>query len=112
MNTQILYLTVWRWHFYAGLLCIPFVLTLALAGNAGSVLAELAGNWAIVLILSGLYLRWPRDRRGNDGIRYPRLASVGRLFWRDLHAVLGFWVSAFALFLLLTGLPWTLVWNS
>lgn len=83
-----------------------------LAGNAGSVLVELAGNWAIVLILTGLYLWWPRDLQGWGGLLYPRLTLKGRLFWRDLHAVLGFWVAIFALFLLVTGLPWTLVWNS
>src|SRR5690242_13762049 len=26
-------MTVWRWHFYAGLLCIPFVLWLAATGS-------------------------------------------------------------------------------
>jgi uncharacterized iron-regulated membrane protein len=31
---------------------------------------------------------------------------------RDLHAVTGFWVAAFALLLLLTGLPWTGVWGN
>ena len=28
-----LYRTIWRWHFYAGLFCIPFVLWLALTGS-------------------------------------------------------------------------------
>ena len=27
-----LYRRLWRWHFYAGLFCIPFVLTLAASG--------------------------------------------------------------------------------
>ncbi len=27
------YRTVWRWHFYAGLICIPFVLWLAATGS-------------------------------------------------------------------------------
>ncbi|HTM95387.1 MAG TPA: PepSY-associated TM helix domain-containing protein, partial [Croceibacterium sp.] len=27
-----LYATIWRWHFYAGLFVIPFILTLALSG--------------------------------------------------------------------------------
>ena len=27
------YRTVWRWHFYAGLFCIPFVLWLSLTGT-------------------------------------------------------------------------------
>ena len=28
----IVYPTVWRWHFYAGLFCIPFVVVLAVSG--------------------------------------------------------------------------------
>ncbi|MBN8832419.1 MAG: PepSY domain-containing protein [Sphingomonadales bacterium] len=35
-----------------------------------------------------------------------------RLFWRDLHAVTGFWVSGLALVLLVTGLPWAGLWGS
>ncbi|HLH33890.1 MAG TPA: hypothetical protein VKX41_04400 [Alloacidobacterium sp.] len=27
------YRTIWRWHFYAGLFCIPFVLWLATTGS-------------------------------------------------------------------------------
>src|SRR6201996_508187 len=27
------YRTIWRWHFYAGLFCIPFVLWLAVTGS-------------------------------------------------------------------------------
>ncbi|MEX1033800.1 MAG: PepSY domain-containing protein [Cellvibrionaceae bacterium] len=83
-----------------------------LAGNAGSILVELAGCWAIVLIISGLYLWWPRSGQGIAGILYPRLTRGGRVFWRDLHAVTGIWISFFALFLLISGLPWALVWGS
>lgn len=83
-----------------------------LAGNVGSVLVELAACWAIVLILTGLYLWWPRSSTGLAGVLYPRLKLGGRGFWRDVHAVVGVWVSLFALFLLITGLPWALVWGS
>lgn len=83
-----------------------------MAGNAGSVLVELAGCWAIVLIISGLFLWWPRNSRGLGGLLYPRLSRRGRLWWRELHAVTGFWIAIFALFLLITGLPWSLVWGS
>ena len=82
-----------------------------LTGNVGSVIIETAGCWAIVLIVSGLYLWWPRNGQGLAGVVYPRLKKEGRVFWRDLHAVLGFWVSVFALFLLISGLPWALVWG-
>lgn len=82
-----------------------------LLGHPGSWLVELAASWAIVLILSGLYLWWPRGR-GLAGVLYPRLGNGGRLIWRDLHAVSGFWVSALALVLLVTGLPWAHAWGS
>lgn len=83
-----------------------------LAGNSGSIIVELAACWAIVLIISGLYLWWPRNRNGIAGVLYPRLSRGGRVFWRDLHAVVGMWISAMVLFLLISGLPWALVWGS
>jgi uncharacterized iron-regulated membrane protein len=83
-----------------------------LAGNTGSVIIELAGSWAIVLVITGLYLWWPRGARGAAGIVYPRLRQGSRVFWRDLHAVTGIWVAGFTLFLLISGLPWALVWGS
>lgn len=82
-----------------------------LAGDAGSYLVELAASWTIVMILSGLFLWWPRGR-GIAGTVYPRLRSGTRTFWRDLHAVTGLWVSFAALFLLLSGLPWATGWGA
>lgn len=83
-----------------------------LMGDRGSILVELAAGWAVVMILTGLVLWVPRGGRGpGGGVIWPRLGQGGRLAWRDLHAVTGFWISGLALFLLLTGLPWTTVWN-
>ena len=81
-----------------------------LAGAFGSYLVEIAACWAIVMILTGVYLWWPRGR-GLAGVLYPRLGRGGRLFWRDLHASTGIWVSVFALGLILTGLPWAKGWG-
>lgn len=81
-----------------------------LLGPRGSWLVELAASWAIVMILTGLYLWWPRGR-GLAGVVWPRLGDR-RVFWRDLHAVTGFWVAGLALVLLVTGLPWAGVWGS
>lgn len=83
-----------------------------LMGNTGSAVVELAASWAVVMLATGLYLWWPRSARGAAGVLYPRLSAGSRTFWRDLHAVTGIWISAFALFLLLTGLPWAKVWGS
>jgi uncharacterized iron-regulated membrane protein len=75
-------------------------------GTVGDRIVELAACWALVLIATGLYLWWPRGRRGLAGLLYPRLRAGGRLFWRDLHATTGLWTVALIAFLLLTGLPW------
>lgn len=81
-------------------------------GDPGSYVVELAASWAIVMIVTGLYLWWPRDGSGPAGVLWLRFTRRGRPLWRDLHAVIGFWASAFALFLLITGLPWTAFWGS
>jgi uncharacterized iron-regulated membrane protein len=81
-----------------------------LAGRLGDWLVELAACWAIVMVLTGLYLWWPQGR-GLAGVAWPRLGMGGRAFWRDLHAVTGFWVSGLVLILLLTGLPWAGIWG-
>ncbi len=83
-----------------------------LTGRTGQVVVELAACWAIVMIVTGLYLWWPRNAEGLRGVLWPRFNAGSRIFWRDLHAVTGIYVSVFALFLLLTGLPWTYVWGN
>lgn len=79
-------------------------------GSVGSMVVELAASWTILLLLTGLYLWWPRGRR-LGGVLYPRLGQYGRVFWRDLHAVTAVWVSVLALFLLTSGLPWAKSWG-
>jgi uncharacterized iron-regulated membrane protein len=82
-----------------------------LIGNAGSYIVELAGSWAVVMIVTGLFLWWPRSATGLGGVLYPRLRADGRVFWKDIHSVTGIYVSFFALFLLFTGLPWAKSWG-
>jgi len=81
-----------------------------LMGDGGSAVVELAASWTILMLVTGLYLWWPRGRRAA-GVLYPRWGAKGRLFLRDLHAVVGVWVSLLALFLLFTGLPWAKFWG-
>ncbi len=82
-----------------------------LLGPRGSWIVELAASWAIVMLITGIYLWWP-DGRGLAGVVWPRVRHGPRIFLRDIHAVTGFWVAGLALLLLLTGLPWTDVWGS
>lgn len=80
-------------------------------GKFGDGVVELAACWAVVLIVTGLYLWWPRGARGFAGALVPRLRATGRPFWKSLHAAVGFWTAALLLFLILTGLPWANVWG-
>lgn len=81
-----------------------------LLGTPGRVITELAASWLIVLIITGLYLWWPRGDKAR-GVLLPRVKAKGRNLWREFHAVPGAWVSIWALALLFTGLPWALVWG-
>src|SRR6202011_5481592 len=83
-----------------------------LIGDVGSWIVELAASWAVIMILTGLFLWWPRNASGLAGVLYPRLRKGQRTFWRDIHAVTGIYVSFFALFLLFTGLPWAKGWGA
>jgi len=82
-----------------------------LIGEYGSWIVELAAAWAVVMIVTGLFLWWPRNAKGLGGVLYPRLRAGGRTFWKDIHSVTGIYVSFFALSLLFTGLPWAKAWG-
>lgn len=83
-----------------------------LAGDRGSALVETAACWTVVMLLTGLFLWWPRGSARLAGVVYPRLRKGRALFWRDIHAVTGIWISLGALFLILSGLPWANAWGS
>ena len=81
-----------------------------LIGTVGDRLVEMAAGWGVVLVVSGLYLWWPRGQ-SSAGVLWPRWSARGRLFWRDLHVVVGFWGAAFLLVMLLSGMTWTGFWG-
>ncbi|MFC7052007.1 PepSY-associated TM helix domain-containing protein [Hansschlegelia quercus] len=81
-------------------------------GKIGDAIVELAACWGAVLIVTGLYLWWPRGRRGVLSALTPSFRAKGRPFWKSLHAAMGAWASAVILFLILTGLPWANVWGT
>ncbi len=64
----------------------------------------------VVMLLTGIILWWPRNKKGTR----QRFTIKWNARWRrrnfDLHNVLGFYVSALALLLALTGLVWGFRW--
>lgn len=81
-------------------------------GKWGDYLVELAACWGLVLLITGLYLWLPQRSFSILGTLIPRLWSQNRrIFWRDLHAVPGFYGALLIGFLILTGLPWSGFWG-
>lgn len=83
-----------------------------LLGAAGDALIEIAAGLGIVLLVTGLYMGWPRGGTRWAQVLVPNLRAPGRLWWRSLHASLGFWLSAVLLIFLITGMSWTGVWGA
>ena len=82
-----------------------------LLGSFGTKIVELVASWMFVLIISGVYLFWPR-KRGLKGLFTIRLKKSKRIFFRDAHTVLGFWFSILIVVILMGGFPWTDVFGS
>lgn len=88
---------------------IRYLHSLKYFGDWTRKLIELAAGWSILLVATGIYLWWPRNRRG--GVVTVRGTPKNRLFWRDTHAVTGIFVGIFIVFLAITGMPWSSVWG-
>ncbi len=80
-------------------------------GKFGDGVVELVACWGLILVITGIYLWWPRRGSRASGVLIPRLKEKGRTLWRDLHAVTGFWTALLIAFLIVTGLPWANVWG-
>ncbi|MGO4500254.1 PepSY-associated TM helix domain-containing protein [Paenibacillus sp. 2RAB27] len=61
----------------------------------------------MILLITGVYLWWPRGKKSIYGIILPRIKQGKRTFWRDMHAVTALWLSLFIAALIVTGLPWS-----
>lgn len=84
--------------------------SLTLLGRPFNILVEVVAGWTIILFATGLYLWWPRGR-GVATFAPQTTDSRRRSFWRDLHALTGFYVGGVVLFLAVTGMPWSAVWG-
>jgi uncharacterized iron-regulated membrane protein len=82
-----------------------------IAGTLGNRIIELTACWAMILIITGVFLWWPRGNKSLFGTLFPRFNQGKRIFWRDLHAVPAFWLSLLMVSLIFTGLPWSGVWG-
>ncbi|MGJ5180789.1 PepSY-associated TM helix domain-containing protein [Bradyrhizobium oligotrophicum] len=64
----------------------------------------------VVLLLTGLVLRWPRRATSASLWLKPQLGLRGRGLHRSLHTVIGTWLLPVYLVMALTGLSWSYGW--
>lgn len=83
--------------------------SLVITGTIGNALIETAAGWAVVLVVTGVVLRWPRGAHKALALRGP---PERRRFWRDLHASTGVLAGGIVLFLAVTGMPWSVFWGA
>ncbi len=82
-----------------------------LLGKTGTKFVELAAHWAIVMLITGVYMWWPRGNRTlADATRLPK--GRGRSWWRQTHLFTGMLAALLITPILISGLPWTDVWGS
>ena len=81
-----------------------------LIGNTGDILIEIAASLGIILVVTGVYLWWPRG--GARAALVPDLAAKGRGWWKSMHQVTGVWVALLLVVFLISGLSWTGVWGA
>lgn len=74
-----------------------------LQGDGWRWMIELSASWLLVMLLTGIYLWWPRA--GQSGV--PERNARGRRWWRQWHAFIGVVLSVLTLIMLTTGITWS-----
>ncbi|HEX7924914.1 MAG TPA: PepSY-associated TM helix domain-containing protein [Bradyrhizobium sp.] len=86
---------------------------LLLPGDGNGIGRKITGTAAIcliVMLITGLVLRWPHRARNVKMWLKPNLGLRGRGLHRSLHAVIGTWVLPVYLVMTLTGLWYSFEW--
>ena len=83
-----------------------------LMGDTGDRIVEIASGLALIQLITGLYLFWPRNGTVWRDILIPDMTATGRKLWKTLHTSVGFYISLVLLAFLLTGHAWTGIWGA
>jgi uncharacterized iron-regulated membrane protein len=82
-----------------------------LIGDTGDWLIEAAASLGLLLVITGIYLHWPRKDGWGKALTV-QTAAKGRAFWKSLHGAMGFWVSLMLVVFLISGLSWAGLWGA
>ncbi|MTI43857.1 PepSY domain-containing protein [Roseibium hamelinense] len=82
-----------------------------LIGTLGDRLIEIAASFGIVLVVTGLYLWWPRGGASLLSAFVPDLSLRSRGLWKNLHQTVGLYCSLLLVVFLVSGLAWAGIWG-
>jgi uncharacterized iron-regulated membrane protein len=74
-----------------------------LQGDSWRWMIELAASWLMVMLLTGVYLWWPRGNQNG----LPQKHAKGRNAWSQWHSFIGVILCAMSFVMLTTGLTWS-----
>ena len=74
-------------------------------------MVETAASLGILMVVTGLWMAWPRNGEGFSAMFIPRLSAKGRAFWKSTHRAVGSWMGIVLMFFLISGLAWAGVWG-
>ena len=72
-------------------------------GDGWRWMIELAASWTLVMLVTGVFLWWPRPGQAI----LPQAKAKGRVAWRQWHAFLGVTLGLISFVILTTGLTWS-----
>ncbi len=98
------------WYYWADYVHGSFFIGKASDGW-GDHLIEVAAGLSIILVITGLYMWWPRGSMTFARALIPDFSRSGRVLWKELHVTAGVYISVLLLFFLISGLSWTGVWG-
>ena len=78
-------------------------------GTAGDYLIETAASLTILMMITGIYLWWAKQR-SLKSMLVPQTGK-GRSWWRSMHGAFGTWVSLILLLFCLSGVAWAGIWG-
>ena len=83
-----------------------------LIGDLGDRLIEVAATLGLLMVITGVYLAWPRNGATFRQMLVPDLSGGGRGWWKSLHLVIGSWSAIIMALFLVTGLAWAGIWGN
>ncbi|NBE07921.1 PepSY-associated TM helix domain-containing protein [Paragemmobacter ruber] len=82
-----------------------------LIGDLGDWLIEAAASLGVIMVVTGVWLHWPRRSGTWRAALLPKLTLSSRGAWKALHGAVGMWMSAILLVFLISGLSWAGIWG-